>query len=131
MVAEALSLAYGISRGFSRGAGRKDVAAAAGTGDAGGSEGAPAGTFVHAADDEPLSLDPAQVEPGEGGETMILQVYERLVEIAPITQHGVFRETPFQADEAKVGFDIVDECGGSAALIFSPCSTRSFHRQSG
>jgi peptide/nickel transport system substrate-binding protein len=39
--------------------------------------------FVHAADDEPTSLDSAQVEPGEGGETMILQVYERLVEIAP------------------------------------------------
>jgi peptide/nickel transport system substrate-binding protein len=38
---------------------------------------------VHAADDEPLSLDPAQVEPGEGGETMILQAYERLVEIGP------------------------------------------------
>jgi len=56
-------------------------AATAGTGDEG--EEAPAGTFVHAADDEPLSLDPAQVEPGEGGETMILQVYERLVEIDP------------------------------------------------
>ncbi len=41
------------------------------------------GVFVHAADDEPLSLDPAQVEPGEAGETMILQVYERLVEISP------------------------------------------------
>jgi len=41
------------------------------------------GVFVHAADDEPLSLDPAQVEPGEGGETVILQVYERLLEIAP------------------------------------------------
>lgn len=41
------------------------------------------GVFVHAADDEPLSLDPAQVEPGEGGETIILQVYERLLEIAP------------------------------------------------
>ncbi|NNC39084.1 MAG: ABC transporter substrate-binding protein [Acidimicrobiia bacterium] len=42
-----------------------------------------AGVFVHAADDEPTTLDPAQVEPGEGGETMILQVYERLLEIAP------------------------------------------------
>jgi peptide/nickel transport system substrate-binding protein len=41
------------------------------------------GLFVHAADDEPTTLDPAQVEPGEGGETMILQVYERLVEISP------------------------------------------------
>ena len=56
--------------------------ATAGTGDGGG-EAAPGGTFVHAADDEPLSLDPAGVEPGEGGETMILQVYERLLEIDP------------------------------------------------
>jgi peptide/nickel transport system substrate-binding protein len=56
--------------------------ATAGTGD-GGTEAAPGGTFVHAADDEPLSLDPAGVEPGEGGETMILQVYERLLEIDP------------------------------------------------
>ncbi len=40
-------------------------------------------TFVHAADDEPLSLDPAQVEPGEGGETVILQVFDRLVEFSP------------------------------------------------
>jgi peptide/nickel transport system substrate-binding protein len=52
-------------------------------GDGGGGAPAPAGTFVHAADDEPLSLDPAQAEPGEGGETMILQVYERLLEIDP------------------------------------------------
>ena len=29
------------------------------------------------------TLDPAQVEPGEGGETVILQVYERILEIAP------------------------------------------------
>jgi len=50
---------------------------------AGGGEPAEAGVFVHAADDEPLSLDPAQVEPGEGGETMILQSYERLLEIGP------------------------------------------------
>src|SRR3546814_1545304 len=41
------------------------------------------GVFVHAADDEPTTLDPAQVEPGEGGETVILQVYERLLEFAP------------------------------------------------
>lgn len=40
-------------------------------------------TFVHAADDEPTSLDPAQVEAGEGGETVILQVYDRLVEFSP------------------------------------------------
>ena len=39
--------------------------------------------LVHAADDEPTSLDPAQVEAGEGGETVILQVYDRLVEFTP------------------------------------------------
>ena len=51
----------------------------------GGDGGAPSQTdvFVHAADDEPTTMDPAQVEPGEGGETMILQVYERLLEVAP------------------------------------------------
>lgn len=58
-----------------------------GAGEAAGGEdgGAPAApdVFVHAADDEPLSLDPAGVEPGEGGETMVLQAYERLVEIGP------------------------------------------------
>ncbi len=42
------------------------------------------GVFVHAADDEPTTLDPAQVEPGEGGETVILQVYERLLEIGTV-----------------------------------------------
>lgn len=41
------------------------------------------GTLVHAADDEPTSLDPAQVEAGEGGETVILQVFDRLVEFSP------------------------------------------------
>jgi peptide/nickel transport system substrate-binding protein len=41
------------------------------------------GVLVHAADDEATSLDPAQVEPGEGGETIILQVYERLLDVAP------------------------------------------------
>ncbi len=41
------------------------------------------GLYVHAADDEPLSLDPAQVAAGEAGETVITQVYERLVEIGP------------------------------------------------
>ncbi len=41
------------------------------------------GLYVHAADDEPVSLDPAQVSAGEAGETVILQVYERLVEIGP------------------------------------------------
>lgn len=40
-------------------------------------------TYVHAADDEPLSLDPAGVAAGEAGETVILQVYDRLVEIGP------------------------------------------------
>ncbi|MGH9246843.1 MAG: ABC transporter substrate-binding protein [Acidimicrobiales bacterium] len=39
--------------------------------------------YVHAADDEPLSIDPAQVAAGEAGESVILQVYERLVEIGP------------------------------------------------
>ena len=42
-----------------------------------------AGLYVHAADDEPLSLDPAGVAAGEAGETVILQVYDRLVEIGP------------------------------------------------
>ena len=41
------------------------------------------GLLVHAADDEPTTLDPAQVEPGEGGETVILQVYDRLLDIGP------------------------------------------------
>ncbi|MGI1661526.1 ABC transporter substrate-binding protein [Palleronia sp. KMU-117] len=41
------------------------------------------GVLVHAADDEATTLDPAQVEPGEGGETIILQVYERLLDIGP------------------------------------------------
>ena len=41
------------------------------------------GLPVHAADDEPTTLDPAQVEPGEGGETVILQVYDRLLDIGP------------------------------------------------
>ncbi len=41
------------------------------------------GLLVYAADDEPSTLDPAAVEPGEGGETVILQVYDRLLEIAP------------------------------------------------
>jgi peptide/nickel transport system substrate-binding protein len=41
------------------------------------------GVLVHAADDEATSLDPAQVEPGEGGETIILQVYERLLDVGP------------------------------------------------
>jgi hypothetical protein len=40
----------------------------------GGGEGS-GDVFVHAADDEATTLDPAQVEPGEGGETIITQVY--------------------------------------------------------
>lgn len=40
-------------------------------------------TIVHAADDEALSLDPAQAEPGESGESVIFQVYERLIEFSP------------------------------------------------
>ena len=51
-------------------------------GDGGGTP-ASSDVFVHAADDEPTSMDPAQVEPGEGGETMILQGYDRLLEFAP------------------------------------------------
>jgi len=39
--------------------------------------------IVHAADDEALSLDPAQAEPGESGESIIFQVYERLIEFSP------------------------------------------------
>ena len=41
------------------------------------------GILVHAADDEATTLDPAQVEAGEGGETVILQVYDRLLEFGP------------------------------------------------
>ena len=41
------------------------------------------GVLVHAADDEATTLDPAQVEAGEGGETVILQVYDRLLEFGP------------------------------------------------
>lgn len=55
------------------------------------------GLLVHAADDEPLSLDPAGVEPGEGGETVILQVYERLLEIGaagPDLVPGLSTEVP-------------------------------------
>jgi peptide/nickel transport system substrate-binding protein len=55
------------------------------------------GVFVHAADDEPSTLDPAQVEPGEGGETVILQVYERLLEIGvsgPELVPGLATEVP-------------------------------------
>lgn len=40
------------------------------------------GLLVYAADDEPSTLDPAAVEPGEGGETIILQVYDRLLEFS-------------------------------------------------
>ncbi|MDH3194518.1 MAG: ABC transporter substrate-binding protein [Acidimicrobiia bacterium] len=55
------------------------------------------GLLVHAADDEPSTLDPAQVEPGEGGETIILQVYERLLEIGsggPDLVPGLATEVP-------------------------------------
>lgn len=65
-----------------------DPEAEGGATDAGGEDGGSAApaqpdTFVHAADDEPSTMDPAQVEPGEGGETMILQAYERLLEVSP------------------------------------------------
>lgn len=49
----------------------------------GGSASSAAAVFVHAGDDEPGSLDPAEEETGETGETMIYQVYERLLEISP------------------------------------------------
>ena len=49
----------------------------------GGEEVSNPDVFVHAADDEATTVDPAQVEAGEGGETIITQVYERLVEISP------------------------------------------------
>ena len=55
------------------------------------------GLLVHAADDEPSTLDPAQVEPGEAGETVILQVYERLLEFAPdspVLVPGLATEVP-------------------------------------
>ena len=60
--------------------GEETTTTAAEAGGACGSE----GVFVHAADDEPTTLDPAAVEPGEGGETVILQVYERLLEIGEV-----------------------------------------------
>ncbi|WP_159458426.1 ABC transporter substrate-binding protein [Roseisalinus antarcticus] len=40
-------------------------------------------TIVHGADEEPATLDPAEVEPGEGGEAIIFQVYERLLSVGP------------------------------------------------
>ena len=55
------------------------------------------GLLVHAADEEPSTLDPAQVEPGEAGETVILQVYERLLEFAPdspVLVPGLATEAP-------------------------------------
>ncbi|HSF87029.1 MAG TPA: ABC transporter substrate-binding protein [Acidimicrobiia bacterium] len=67
------------------------------SGDASGAEVSNPGVFVHAADDEPTTLDPAQVEPGEGGETVILQVYDRLLEIGmegPDPIPGLATEVP-------------------------------------
>lgn len=63
-----------------------DTAATDDGGEAGGDTGGEAAAgdvFVHAADEEPSSLDPAQVEAGEYGEAVILQVYDRLVEFSP------------------------------------------------
>ncbi|MBA3362866.1 MAG: hypothetical protein H0T07_00510, partial [Actinobacteria bacterium] len=63
--------------------------------------------IVHAADDEPLSLDPAQAEPGEGGESVILQVYERLVEFSPEgpeLEPGLATEVP-SADNGLISED--------------------------
>ena len=42
-----------------------------------------AGWLVHASDDEAASLDPAQIEPGEAGDTVVLQVYDRLLDFVP------------------------------------------------
>ncbi len=53
-------------------------------GEGGGeNEGTSGDVFVHAGDEEPSSLDPAQIEAGEYGEAVILQVYDRLVEFTP------------------------------------------------
>lgn len=41
------------------------------------------GVLVHGADEEPLTLDPAQVEAGGGGEMVIYQVYDRLLDVGP------------------------------------------------
>ncbi len=84
-------VAAGCDGGPDSGEEGADATAAEGGSDVVGSEQAGGGEgcsnnaemFVHAADDEPSTLDPAQVEPGEGGETVILQVYERLLEVAP------------------------------------------------
>ena len=40
-------------------------------------------TIVHGADEEPATLDPAQVEPGAGGEAVIFHVYDRLLAVGP------------------------------------------------
>jgi peptide/nickel transport system substrate-binding protein len=38
-------------------------------------------TIVHGADEEPATIDPAEVEPGEGGEAIIFHVYDRLLTV--------------------------------------------------
>ena len=38
-------------------------------------------TIIHGADEEPATLDPAEVEPGEGGESVIFHVYDRLLTV--------------------------------------------------
>jgi hypothetical protein len=38
-------------------------------------------TIIHGADEEPATLDPAQVEPGAGGEAVIFHVYDRLLTV--------------------------------------------------
>ena len=63
------------------GGGGGDTPATTTGGDGGGDVNNP-GVFVFGADDEPLSLDPAEVEAGEYGEAVILQVYDRLVDFA-------------------------------------------------
>jgi peptide/nickel transport system substrate-binding protein len=63
--------------------------------------------IVHAADDEALSLDPAQAEPGESGESIIFQVYERLIEFSPEGPDlipGLAEEVP-SADNGMISED--------------------------
>jgi peptide/nickel transport system substrate-binding protein len=64
------------------GGGDDDTPATTGGGDGDGGDVNNPGVFVFGADDEPLSLDPAEVEAGEYGEAVILQVYDRLVDFS-------------------------------------------------
>jgi peptide/nickel transport system substrate-binding protein len=66
------------------------------------------GEFVHAADDEPGTLDPAQVEAGEGGETVLLQTNDRLVEFAP---EGPELEPSLSTEVPTVDNELISEDG--------------------